>query len=198
LSGSGSCPTTSSALGGEGFELRPNGTASFSAPPGWSGRFWVRTGCAFAPFSASGTCDTGDCGCALRCTTARHPGRVHPRWILIRRPGLLRREPRRRVQRRRWGAPIVGGGNCRYTGCAADGGCDRGDGGLRERVRGVRGGVVLLHRGPQLARVVRAKPVLAALQGRLRGGVQLRLRRRDEHDHLRRRHGRLHRRLLSL
>ncbi|CAL9198512.1 unnamed protein product, partial [Musa hybrid cultivar] len=47
---------------------------------------------------------------------------VHPRWILIRRPGLLRREPRRRVQRRRWGAPIVGGGNCRYTGCAADGG----------------------------------------------------------------------------
>ncbi|RWW82558.1 hypothetical protein BHE74_00008975 [Ensete ventricosum] len=62
-----------SALAGSGFELRPNGTFSFSAPPGWSGRFWARTGCAFDPFSASGTCDTGDCGGALRCTVGGSP-----------------------------------------------------------------------------------------------------------------------------
>ncbi|GER42329.1 pathogenesis-related thaumatin superfamily protein [Striga asiatica] len=44
-----------------GFELPPDSTRSFSAPAGWSGRFWARTACTL---SGSGqiSCLTGDCG----------------------------------------------------------------------------------------------------------------------------------------
>ncbi|OAY84503.1 Pathogenesis-related protein 5 [Ananas comosus] len=64
LSGNGAA-----VLGGGGFELPSEATASFSAPPGWSGRFWARTHCNFsAPSSSSSSCATGDCSGALRCT----------------------------------------------------------------------------------------------------------------------------------
>ncbi|XP_072989430.1 pathogenesis-related thaumatin-like protein 3.5 [Typha latifolia] len=61
-------------LGGGGFELPPNATSSFPAPPGWSGRFWARTNCHFASSgNGSGTCVTGDCGGELRCTLGGTP-----------------------------------------------------------------------------------------------------------------------------
>ncbi|KAG6484709.1 pathogenesis-related thaumatin-like protein 3.5 [Zingiber officinale] len=63
-------------LGGGGFELSPGATASFSAPPGWSGRFWARTRCVFASSSSSppnGSCVTGDCGGALHCAVGGVP-----------------------------------------------------------------------------------------------------------------------------
>lgn len=44
-----------------GFELPEEGSRSFQAPTGWSGRFWGRTGCKFDR-SGSGSCQTGDCG----------------------------------------------------------------------------------------------------------------------------------------
>lgn len=65
LSGNGSAQ-----LGGGGFELPPDSTAAFSAPPGWSGRFWARTHCIFVSPSSStpnGICVTGDCGGAFHC-----------------------------------------------------------------------------------------------------------------------------------
>ncbi|THU59282.1 hypothetical protein C4D60_Mb07t00480 [Musa balbisiana] len=68
LSGPGRCPAT----GHQPLAAAASSSAP-TAPPGRSGRFWARTGCAFDPFSASGTCDTGDCGGALRCTVGGSP-----------------------------------------------------------------------------------------------------------------------------
>ncbi|KAG6533476.1 pathogenesis-related thaumatin-like protein 3.5 [Zingiber officinale] len=65
LSGNGAAQ-----LGGGGFELPTGSTAAFSAPPGWSGRFWARTRCRFVSPSSSppnGICVTGDCDGAFHC-----------------------------------------------------------------------------------------------------------------------------------
>ncbi|KAI8032083.1 Thaumatin-like protein 1 [Camellia lanceoleosa] len=43
-----------------GFELTKGGSRSFQAPPGWSGRFWGRSGCHFNQ-SGHGSCSTADC-----------------------------------------------------------------------------------------------------------------------------------------
>ncbi|KAL1561094.1 Thaumatin-like protein 1 [Salvia divinorum] len=52
----------SSGLDTTGFELQPGTTRSTKAEPGWSGRFWGRTGCSFDPATGRGGCATGDCG----------------------------------------------------------------------------------------------------------------------------------------
>ncbi|KAK9287753.1 hypothetical protein L1049_016193 [Liquidambar formosana] len=57
LSGSGS-----PRLDSTGFELAPGSSRSFQAQPGWSGRFWGRTGCNFDNNSGKGSCATADCG----------------------------------------------------------------------------------------------------------------------------------------
>ncbi|KAK9287754.1 hypothetical protein L1049_016194 [Liquidambar formosana] len=57
LSGSGS-----PRLDSTGFELAPGSSRSFQAQPGWSGRFWGRTGCNFDNNSGQGSCATADCG----------------------------------------------------------------------------------------------------------------------------------------
>ncbi|XP_010550787.1 PREDICTED: thaumatin-like protein 1b [Tarenaya hassleriana] len=44
-----------------GFELAKGGLRALPAPPGWSGRFWARTGCTFDA-SGLGSCALGDCG----------------------------------------------------------------------------------------------------------------------------------------
>ncbi|KAL0325885.1 UNVERIFIED_CONTAM: Thaumatin-like protein 1 [Sesamum radiatum] len=51
----------SAGLDTTGFQLPPRATRSFQAQPGWSGRFWARTGCSFDPTTGIGRCDTGDC-----------------------------------------------------------------------------------------------------------------------------------------
>ncbi|PIN19175.1 hypothetical protein CDL12_08174 [Handroanthus impetiginosus] len=51
----------SPTLESTGFELPPDSTRTFTAPAGWSGRFWGRTGCTFSD-SEQGSCKTGDCG----------------------------------------------------------------------------------------------------------------------------------------
>ncbi|XP_076952827.1 thaumatin-like protein 1 [Bidens hawaiensis] len=56
LSSAGSTPLDST-----GFELSPGESRSSQASPGWSGRFWGRTGCTFDA-SGQGSCTTGDCG----------------------------------------------------------------------------------------------------------------------------------------
>ncbi|KAH6813296.1 Pathogenesis-related thaumatin superfamily protein [Perilla frutescens var. frutescens] len=50
----------SARLATTGFELRRDSSRAFTAPAGWSGRFWGRTGCKFS--HSSGSCQTGDCG----------------------------------------------------------------------------------------------------------------------------------------
>ncbi|XP_071709895.1 thaumatin-like protein 1 [Rutidosis leptorrhynchoides] len=49
------------ALDTTGFELHKGRSRSLQAPPGWSGRFWGRTGCNFDG-SGQWSCKTGDCG----------------------------------------------------------------------------------------------------------------------------------------
>lgn len=56
LANSGSSPLQTT-----GFALGAGETRSLTAPAGWSGRFWARTGCAFDA-SGKGSCATGDCG----------------------------------------------------------------------------------------------------------------------------------------
>ncbi|GLT58071.1 hypothetical protein SLA2020_309960 [Shorea laevis] len=59
-------------LGGGGFELASGASVQFPVPPGWSGRFWARTGCSFDE-SGNGRCVTGDCGGVLKCNGCGAP-----------------------------------------------------------------------------------------------------------------------------
>ncbi|KAG7590176.1 Osmotin/thaumatin-like superfamily [Arabidopsis suecica] len=65
-----SCPYTvwpgilsgnDNTLGDGGFPLTPGASVQLTAPAGWSGRFWARTGCNFDA-SGHGNCVTRDCG----------------------------------------------------------------------------------------------------------------------------------------
>ncbi|XP_061375294.1 pathogenesis-related thaumatin-like protein 3.5 [Gastrolobium bilobum] len=61
LSGNGAA-----ILGGGGFSLPPGSAVQLTAPSGWSGRFWARTGCNFDG-AGNGNCVTGDCAGGLKC-----------------------------------------------------------------------------------------------------------------------------------
>ncbi|KAK4476396.1 hypothetical protein RD792_015547 [Penstemon davidsonii] len=50
-----------------GVQLKPAQTTTITAPSGWSGRFWARTGCVFDQSTKKGSCVTGDCGGVLEC-----------------------------------------------------------------------------------------------------------------------------------
>ncbi|CAA0817155.1 Pathogenesis-related protein 5 [Striga hermonthica] len=61
-------PSKSTSLQINGsLELEPGKSTSVSAPIGWSGRFWARTGCSFDNSGQTGNCITGDCGGRLKC-----------------------------------------------------------------------------------------------------------------------------------
>nr|GEX93817.1 pathogenesis-related protein 5-like [Tanacetum cinerariifolium] len=59
-------------LGDGGFSLAPGASVQFPAMPGWSGRFWARTGCTFDE-SGNGRCVTGDCGNTIKCNGGGSP-----------------------------------------------------------------------------------------------------------------------------
>ncbi|KAL6215919.1 hypothetical protein ACLB2K_015345 [Fragaria x ananassa] len=70
LSGNGAA-----VLGEGGFAMFPGAEIQLwqlTAPAGWSGRFWARTGCNFDE-AGNGKCLTGDCGGALKCTGGGEP-----------------------------------------------------------------------------------------------------------------------------
>ncbi|KFK41943.1 hypothetical protein AALP_AA2G192300 [Arabis alpina] len=52
-----------------GLELTSGASVqlTLTSPPGWTGRFWARTGCNFDS-SGNGNCVTGNCGGGLKCT----------------------------------------------------------------------------------------------------------------------------------
>ncbi|XP_076955713.1 thaumatin-like protein [Bidens hawaiensis] len=52
-----------------GLELKPLQSRNLTAPKGWSGRLWGRSGCMFNVYG-EGTCATGDCGIGLYCNGA--------------------------------------------------------------------------------------------------------------------------------
>ncbi|CAN8292440.1 unnamed protein product [Cochlearia groenlandica] len=64
LTGNGGAP-----LNDGGFALSPGASVDVTAPAGWSGRIWGRTGCNFDG-SGAGRCQTGDCGNKLKCAGA--------------------------------------------------------------------------------------------------------------------------------
>ncbi|GAB2267354.1 hypothetical protein Dimus_002340 [Dionaea muscipula] len=66
------CGNGAAVLAGGGFELPPGRSVQFSAPRGWSGRFWARTGCRFDA-SGAGKCTTGDCASGIRCSNGGLP-----------------------------------------------------------------------------------------------------------------------------
>ncbi|KAJ3687867.1 hypothetical protein LUZ61_017031 [Rhynchospora tenuis] len=57
---------------GGGFALKSGQSRVFTAPVGWSGRIWGRTGCNFDQ-DGNGTCETGSCGSALKCGASGEP-----------------------------------------------------------------------------------------------------------------------------
>uniref|UniRef100_A0A8I6XT44 Thaumatin-like protein n=1 Tax=Hordeum vulgare subsp. vulgare TaxID=112509 RepID=A0A8I6XT44_HORVV len=61
--------TPGQSFRGGGYALGPGESVIFTAPVGWSGRVWGRTGCAFDS-AGNGTCETGGCGTSLQCASA--------------------------------------------------------------------------------------------------------------------------------
>nr|XP_043627379.1 pathogenesis-related thaumatin-like protein 3.5 [Erigeron canadensis] len=63
---------TNTTIEGAGFALKPGDSSIYSAPQGWGGRIWGRTGCNFDK-NGNGTCQTGACGTTLICTSPGSP-----------------------------------------------------------------------------------------------------------------------------
>ncbi|KAL9241181.1 hypothetical protein vseg_015322 [Gypsophila vaccaria] len=59
--------TPSENITATNFTLQPGQSSVFTAPPGWYGRVWARTGCSFDN-TGNGTCQTGSCGSSLKCS----------------------------------------------------------------------------------------------------------------------------------
>ncbi|PSS19446.1 Pathogenesis-related protein like, partial [Actinidia chinensis var. chinensis] len=54
---------------GGGVALKAGQSIVFTAPVGWVGRIWARTGCNFDK-NGNGPCQTGSCGKSLKCTAS--------------------------------------------------------------------------------------------------------------------------------
>ncbi|GFZ10291.1 thaumatin-like protein 3 [Actinidia rufa] len=172
------------ALGDGGFALAPGASTQLPAPPGWSGRFWGRTGCIFND-AGSGTCATGDCG-GLRCSGGGVPPVTLAEFTLASAGGQnMDFYDVSLVDGYNVGMgvrPSVGGtGHCQYAGCVADlnGNCppelSLTIGGAvvacKERVRGVQYTGVLLHRRSLHAGDVFADALLGDVQERVPHGL---------------------------
>ncbi|GFP84345.1 pathogenesis-related protein 5, partial [Phtheirospermum japonicum] len=103
---------------GGGFSLRPGQTVVHTAPVGWSGRIWARTGCNFDR-NGNGSCQTGSCGSDLKCAASGKPPASLAEFTLagldfydvslvdgFNLPVVV--------------TPINGRGNCSVAGCDAD------------------------------------------------------------------------------
>ncbi|XP_042497261.1 pathogenesis-related thaumatin-like protein 3.5 isoform X1 [Macadamia integrifolia] len=64
--------TPGQSFGGGGFALKPGQSIVFTAPIGWAGRIWGRTGCNFDK-NGNGTCQTGNCGNSIKCIASGNP-----------------------------------------------------------------------------------------------------------------------------
>ncbi|CAA7042695.1 unnamed protein product [Microthlaspi erraticum] len=111
------------ALGEGGFQLAPRESKqlTLNASPGWTGRFWPRTGCNFDS-SGKGRCVTGDCGGVLKCTATGVPPATLAEFTIQGDTGKdfydLSLVDGYNVK---MGIkPEGGSGDCKYTGCVAD------------------------------------------------------------------------------
>ncbi|KAL0314776.1 UNVERIFIED_CONTAM: Pathogenesis-related protein 5 [Sesamum angustifolium] len=109
-------------LGDGGFALAPGATIQLPAPPGWSGRFWARTGCNFDD-SGNGHCITGDCGGTLKCGGRGGAPPVSLVELTISGGGDKDFYDVSLVDGYNVGIgvrPSGGSGDCKYAGCVAD------------------------------------------------------------------------------
>ncbi|CAA2983961.1 Hypothetical predicted protein [Olea europaea subsp. europaea] len=109
-------------LGDGGFALAPGGTSQLPGPPGWSGRFWARTGCNFDE-AGNGKCITGDCGGTLKCNGGGQPPVSLVEFTLARDNTEKDFYDVSLVDGYNVGLgvrPSSGSGNCQYAGCIAD------------------------------------------------------------------------------
>ncbi|CDP07567.1 unnamed protein product [Coffea canephora] len=116
LSGNGAA-----ILGDGGFALPPGATIQLSAPAGWSGRFWARTGCNFDD-SGHGSCSTGDCG-GLKCTGGGVPPVSLAEFTIANGDNAKDFYDVSLVDGYNVGLgirPSGGLGDCNYSGCVAD------------------------------------------------------------------------------
>ncbi|KAK9054353.1 hypothetical protein SSX86_025431 [Deinandra increscens subsp. villosa] len=112
-------------LGDGGFSLPPGGSVNFPATPGWSGRFWARTGCTFDEFG-NGRCVTGDCGSTLTCAGGGAPPVSLAEFTIA--GGITGTSDKdfydvSLVDGYNVGIgikPAGGAGDCQYAGCVAD------------------------------------------------------------------------------
>ncbi|CAI0425477.1 unnamed protein product [Linum tenue] len=118
LSGNGAA-----ALGDGGFSLSPGASVQFQAPPGWSGRFWTRTGCNFDE-SGNGRCLTGDCGGTLKCAGGGTPPVSLAEFTVAAGPGEKDFYDVSLVDGYNVGVGVKpvgsGSGDCQYAGCVTD------------------------------------------------------------------------------
>ncbi|KAF9609790.1 hypothetical protein IFM89_018587 [Coptis chinensis] len=119
LSGNNATP-----LGEGGFALAPSQSISLTAQPGWSGRFWARTGCNFDN-NGAGVCATGDCGGVLKCTGGGVPPVSLAEFTLGVSGSAMSQDfyDVSLVDGYNVGVgikPSGGTGDCQYAGCVAD------------------------------------------------------------------------------
>ncbi|XP_016471074.2 pathogenesis-related protein 5-like [Nicotiana tabacum] len=112
-----------SISGDAGFALTPGATIQLSAPGGWSGRFWARTGCSFDD-SGNGKCTTGDCG-ALKCIGGGEPPVSLVEFTIANANGNDQKDfyDVSLVDGYNVGIgvrPTGGSGDCQYAGCVND------------------------------------------------------------------------------
>ncbi|KAK6945581.1 Thaumatin family [Dillenia turbinata] len=109
--------TPGESFNGSGFALKSGQSAVFTAPDGWSGRIWGRTGCKFD--NSNGTCQTGNCGTSLKCTGPGDPPATIAEFTL----GNLDFYDVSLVDGfnlQMTVTPIKGKGNCSVVGCDGD------------------------------------------------------------------------------
>ncbi|KAG8377734.1 hypothetical protein BUALT_Bualt08G0063800 [Buddleja alternifolia] len=109
-------------LGDGGFALSPGATIQLPAPPGWSGRFWARTGCNFDD-AGNGHCTTGDCGGTLKCNGGGAPPVSLVEFTLGSGDAAKDFYDVSLVDGYNVGLgvrPSGGSGDCQYAGCLAD------------------------------------------------------------------------------
>lgn len=109
-------------LGDGGFSLPQGSSFDVTAPPGWSGRFWGRTGCNFDG-AGNGNCITGDCTGGLKCNGGGAPPVTLAEFTIGSVSGDKDFYDVSLVDGYNVGIGIQatrGTGDCQYAGCVAD------------------------------------------------------------------------------
>ncbi|KAG9444016.1 hypothetical protein H6P81_015356 [Aristolochia fimbriata] len=105
-------------FGGGGFALDPGHSVVFTAPVGWSGRIWGRTGCNFDK-AGKGNCETGSCGDSIKCGASGKPPATLAEFTLA-SPDFYDVSLVDGFNLPLVVTPVNGSGNCTAAGCDGD------------------------------------------------------------------------------